>query len=111
MSAFTMDSVARAICTASSYTFGGGIGEGTFKETYLAAKSTGEQLAVKILRPGCSTDRSEREVDAMKRCAHPNIIALLELAEFEHEGKKYVYLVEAFMGGGTLGVCPRNIAV
>ena len=38
----------------------------------------------------------------MKRCSHPNIIALLELAEFEHAGLKYGYLVERFMEGGTL---------
>jgi serine/threonine protein kinase len=59
-------------------------------------------LAVKVLKPDCSTERSAREVEAMKRCDHPNIIALEELSEFEHGGTKYVYLVEAFMGGGTL---------
>ncbi len=103
MSTYTLESVAQAICAASGYTFGGGIGQGTFKETYLATKADdGTKLAVKVLRPGCSTERSNREVDAMKRCVHPNIIALLELAEFEHAGVKCGYLVERFMDGGTL---------
>ena len=102
MAPYTMESVAVAICAASNYTFGGGAGQGTFKETYLATKADGTKLALKVLRPGCSPARSEREVEAMKRCSHPNIIPLLELAEFEHAGTKYGYLVETFMAGGTL---------
>lgn len=102
MPSYTMESVAQAICAYVGDAFGGGIGQGTFKESYLATKPDGSKVAVKVLRPGCSTDRSDREVDAMKRCVHPNIIALLELAEFEHGGIKYVYLVEKFMEGGTL---------
>lgn len=99
---YTMESVARAICTKCGYTFGGGIGQGTFKETFLATKPDGTKLALKVLKPGCSTARNDREVDAMKRCDHTNIVALLELAEFDHAGTRYVYLVEAFMEGGTL---------
>jgi serine/threonine protein kinase len=103
MSTYALESVARAICVASGLAFGGGVGQGTFKETYLATRSDdGTKLAVKVLKPGCSTERSDREVDAMKRCTHPNTIALLELAEFEHAGVSYVYLVERFMDGGTL---------
>ncbi len=84
------------------YSYGGGIGQGTFKETYLATKADGTKLALKVLRPGFSTERGVREVDAMKRCSHANIIGLVDLAEFDHAGTKYLYLVETFMGGGTL---------
>lgn len=99
---YALEAVAQAICAASGHTFGGGIGQGTFKETFLAITSDGTRLALKVLKPGCSPERSDREVEAMKRCNHPNIIALLELAEFEHAGGKYIYLMEAFMDGGTL---------
>jgi serine/threonine protein kinase len=102
MPTYILEPVAQAICAASGYAFGGGIGQGTFKETFLATTPNGTTLALKVLKPGCSTERSSREVDAMKRCSHPNIIALVELAEFEHAGTTYVYLIEAFMGGGTL---------
>jgi serine/threonine protein kinase len=99
---YVLESVAQAICAASGYTFGGGFNHGSFKETFLATKKDGEKLALKVLRPGCPTERSDREVDAMKRCAHPNIVALIELAEFDHKGAKYTYLLEQFMEGGSL---------
>ena len=100
---YTMEAVAQAICDASGCTFGGGVGQGACKETYLAtAVASGTKLAVKILRPGCSSERNQREVDAMMRCADPNIVALLKIAQFEHAGTEYTYLVEAFMDGGTL---------
>lgn len=99
---FTLESIARAICAASDLTFGGGINQGSFKETYLATRTDGTKLALKVLRQGCSSERNDREIEAMKRCAHPNIIALVELAEFDHTGMKYTYLLERFMEGGTL---------
>jgi serine/threonine protein kinase len=99
---YVLESVAQAICAASGFKYGGGFNHGSFKETFLATKKEGDKLALKVLRPGCPTERSEREVDAMKRCAHPNIVALIELAEFEHAGTKYTYLLEKFMEGGTL---------
>jgi len=103
MPEYTMEAVAEAICDTSGCTFGGGIGQGACKETYLATEvASGTKLAVKILRPGCSSERNQREVDAMMRCAHPNIVALLRIAQFEYAGTEYTYLVEAFMDGGTL---------
>ena len=51
------------------------------------------------------------------RCAHPNIVALLDIAEFEHAGTNYEYLIETFMDGGTLddrlkyGLLGRNEAL
>jgi serine/threonine protein kinase len=99
---YSLESVAQAICAASGHTFGGGINQGSFKETFLATKKDGEKLALKVLKLGCSAERNEREVEAMKRCDHPNIVALVELAEFDHAGTKYTYLLERFMEGGTL---------
>jgi hypothetical protein len=71
-------------------------------ETFLGTAPNGELVSVKVLKPDCSTERGASEIEAMKRPDHPNIIALDELSEFEHAGTKYVYLVEGFMGGGTL---------
>lgn len=99
---FRLESVARAICKDGGFDYGCGIAEGSFKETYRIGKPDGTRLALKVLKPGSSPERSEREVDAMRRCTHPNIAKLLVLAAFEHEGQKYTFLVEEFMEGGTL---------
>jgi serine/threonine protein kinase len=102
LAAYSLESVARAICTSAGYTFGGGIGQGAFKETFLATQPTGTQIALKILKPGCSSERSDREIEAMKRCSHPNIAALLQLSNIDHGGARYMFVIEAFMPGGTL---------
>ena len=99
---FKLESVARAICKTGGFEFGSGIAEGSFKETYQVVKSDGTRLAMKVLKPGSSPERSEREVEAMQRCTHANIAKLIVLANFTHEGQKYTFLVEEFMDGGTL---------
>jgi serine/threonine protein kinase len=102
LSAYALEPVAKAICDALGYTFGDGIGSGSFKETFSATQPDGVRVALKVLKPGCSTERSDREVEAMKRCAHPNIASLVELAQIEIAGIRHPYIVEKFMGGGTL---------
>jgi hypothetical protein len=97
---YALESVAQAICAASDYTFGAGINQGNFKETFLAVRGDGTRLALKVLRQGCSSERNDREIEAMKRCDHPNIVALVELAEFDYGGTKYTYLIEKFMRDG-----------
>lgn len=99
---FRLESVARAICKHCGFDYGCGIAEGSFKETYRIARPDGTRLALKVLKPGSSPERSDREVEAMRRCTHANIAQLFVLAIFEHEGQKYTFLVEEFMEGGTL---------
>lgn len=102
MHELTLEAVARAICENAGFEFHSGIAEGSFKETYLIRKVDGSPLALKVLKPGASPERSGREVDAMQRCSHPNIASLVVLADFDHAGQTYTYLVEEFMDGGTL---------
>jgi serine/threonine protein kinase len=102
MTTLSLEAVARALCADAGYTFGGGIAQGAFKETFLATKADGTKLALKILKPGFSPERTDREMDAMKRCSHANIAALIELAVFVNGGSQHIYLVEAFLDGGTL---------
>ncbi len=102
MSTLSLESVARAICAKDGHKFHVAIAEGSFKETFLIEDAKGNRLALKVLKPGASPERSDREVDAMRRCSHPNIGALMILAEFDHAGVKHTYLIEEFMDGGTL---------
>jgi serine/threonine protein kinase len=99
---YRLEAVAKAICDANGYTLGLGIGSGSFKETFSATHPDGRALAIKVLKPGCPAERSIREIEAMKRCSHPNVAALLELSTIDEGGVQYTFPMEAFMAGGTL---------
>ncbi len=58
-------------------------------------------MALKILKPGFSPERSQREIDAMTRCCHPNVARLLGIFDFDYGGTKYIFLLEEFFDGGT----------
>jgi serine/threonine protein kinase len=99
---YALEPIGKAICDAAGYTFGTAVGSGAFKETFSATDGDGRSLAIKVLRPGCSNERSDREIEAMKRCSHPNVAALVELSTIEVDGSRYTFLIEDFMAGGTL---------
>jgi serine/threonine protein kinase len=96
-----MEKVGRAYAEQAGFEFRDKVGAGAFKETFLVAKET-ELLALKVLGDNCSTIRTEREIDALQRCAHPNIATLQGVSEFIFEGKSYTCLIEDYLAGGTL---------
>jgi serine/threonine protein kinase len=102
MPKLSLEPVARAISAKCGHKFHDGIAEGSFKETFLIEDVNGNRLALKVLKPGASPERSDREVDAMRRCSHPNIGTLMVLEEFDYAGQRHTYLIEEFMDGGTL---------
>lgn len=102
MPAPTLEEVARALCGAGGFLFVKKLGEGAFKEVFLVTTVTQEQRALKILKPGLASERTQREVEAMTRCRHANIASLETVAVFTHSSVQYTYLVEEFIGGGTL---------
>ena len=65
---------------------------------------SGEQVAIKVLRQGLTTDMPElierfrREGEALRRLNHPNIVKML--AMIEEEGQHY--LVMEYVFGGSL---------
>ena len=102
MPAPTLEEIARAICSGREYAFQKKLGEGAFKEVFLITTAAKEPKALKILKPGLASERTEREVEAMTRCRHTNIASLETVATFTHSSAQYTYLVEEFIGGGTL---------
>lgn len=102
MSGYVFEEVAKAVCRFGGFEFGTGVGRGAFKETFSAVDGAGRAIAVKILKPGCSNERSTREIEAMKRCSHPNVASLIELSSIEFAGTQYTFIIEPFMAGGTL---------
>lgn len=100
---YDLESVARAICNGKNYAFVKGIGKGSFKETFLVKNNSAEDEALKVFKEGrLSPERIAREIDAMQRCAHPNVVNLKEVSPFEFNHKIYSYFIEEYLPGGTL---------
>ncbi|HTA24726.1 MAG TPA: serine/threonine-protein kinase [Terriglobales bacterium] len=114
MVVLALEQIARAICSGAGHTLEKPLGEGAFKEVFLVTTGAKELKALKILKPGLASERTDREVEAMTRCRHPNIASLETVATFKHSSVEYTYLVEEFIGGGTLdellqkGTLPRS---
>lgn len=98
-----LEVVAQSICQGIGLTYSGPVGSGAFKETYKVSRPSGETLALKVHLPGKVSERAAREIDAMFRCAHPNIARLLDVKVYAEGANRYLYLLEEFLPGGTLG--------
>jgi serine/threonine protein kinase len=96
-----MERVARAYAEQASYQFHRNVGSGAFKQTFLISNKDGP-VALKVLGDNCSITRTQREIEAMQRCSHPNIARLRSVGDFKFEGKVYICMVEDYLGGGTL---------
>lgn len=95
-----LQEVAQALCQAKGLRFLNCAGGGSFKRVYKAETCEGNAVAVKILI--AKSLRTEREVEALQRCSHPNIAILLESGTVALRGANYDYQVEEFCAGGSL---------
>ena len=94
------DRAARAVCTAQGFAFGEHVGSGAFKHTY-KIEHNGHPRALKIYKSGGS-QRIGREVSAIRRCNHKNIVRLEVIDSFLADGVSYIFSVEEYLSGGTL---------
>lgn len=97
------EDVARKIAAQAGLTFVRRVGGGAFKHTYHVTTAGKEALALKIYKSAGVTERTTREIDAMQRCQHPNIARVLRLGQFDDAGDSFVFSVEEFLAGGSLG--------
>lgn len=97
------EEIARKISAQQKLTFIRPRGEGAFKHTFEVATPTGEAFALKIFKSAVLTERTAREIEAMQRCQHPNIARVLALGQFDDGGDMFVFSVEEFLAGGSLG--------
>ena len=93
---------ARQICEQEGLTYGKPVGEGAFKQTFRVASPSGELQALKVYRPGASLVRAGREVEAMRRCTHPNIARILHVGTLSTVEGITSFSIEQFIPGGTL---------
>lgn len=97
----SLELIAKAICKQYGLQYIDFVGEGAFKETY-HIKENENSRALKIFRSVKSPQRTEREINAMLRCNHPNIGRLLNVSVFEYQSNTYLFLIEEYLSGGTL---------
>eukprot|EP00026_Physarum_polycephalum_P003632 Phypoly_transcript_03645.p1 GENE.Phypoly_transcript_03645~~Phypoly_transcript_03645.p1 ORF type:complete len:738 (+),score=143.90 Phypoly_transcript_03645:152-2365(+) len=84
------------------YKLGRTLGEGTYGKVKLGTHMyTGQEVAVKIMRPHETNNRAEveREISVLKLLKHPNIVQLFEVIEDEN-GR--IFLVLELVAGGEL---------
>jgi serine/threonine protein kinase len=96
-----LSGVANDICVSNSLQMVERVGEGSFKETFRVINS-GETMALKVYKSGSGNERNEREIDAMRRCNHPNIAKLFAIGSHRADNQAYLFVLEEFLGGGTL---------
>lgn len=94
------DEVALQICKAEGFTFVGRVGSGAFKHTY-HVKDKSRSVALKLYQKKV-TERSEREIEAMKRCDHAHIAKFIALRSTTVGDDEIPYLLEEFLSGGSL---------
>lgn len=79
-------------------------GKGAYKETFKAFAKQDSSVALKLLDPAkCNIARSEREIDAMKRCDSPHIAKLYDSGVYlASDGINYIFSIEEYLDGGRL---------
>lgn len=97
----TLEQVAKTICDNESLLFEGFVGSGAFKDTF-HVRSSIESIALKVYKPDNRNEREQDEINAMKRCNHPNIAKFYHINELVYSGTTYLYSQEEFISGGTL---------
>lgn len=97
-----LESVARLICEKIGLNFGARCGGGAFKESFRVATKAGEPRALKVYQLDSVSPRTQREVDAIKKCSHANIVRLDYIDQCDVAGARYTFSVEEFLSGGTL---------
>jgi serine/threonine protein kinase len=98
----SLSTIAERICATKKYDLVARVGQGGFKETFQVLTKEGESLALKLYQAHAQPERPEREIKAMTRCSHPGIAKIYSVDNFKYDSEDYLYIVEEFIGGGTL---------
>ena len=64
--------------------------------------SDGRVHAFKLYKQAGADARTEREIEAIKRCAHPGIVRFELIDVWQDGAEEFVYSLEEFLSGGTL---------
>lgn len=98
----SLQDVAQEICARHGFTYVEKSGEGAFKETFRVADGSGAEFALKVFKGTAARERSQREIEALSRCRHPNIVEVEAVGSHGDSRQVFGYFVERFVSGGTL---------
>lgn len=101
-SAGSPDLAVELLCELKGLTFVSELGRGAYKRAYLVVDRSGRELALKIAPIVGSIDRLQRETDALRGCAHPNVATLIDAYPLILDGQNVWVALEEFVSGGTL---------
>lgn len=101
MSETSLQRVAEAYSKNAGLQFVERVGEGAYKETFRVFNGK-DSFALKVSKSGAQTERSKRELQALKMCNHRAIAKLLSMTEFPFDKQRYLVQLEEFCAGGTL---------
>lgn len=97
-----VDIVADLVCESKQYQLDAShAAAGAFKRTYRVTEGE-NTLALKIIAGRVDAERVRREISALERCDHPNIVRLFQTGVMAYEGRDWVFLIEEFLEAGTL---------
>lgn len=88
---------ARYVALRRGFEFKQFLGAGAFKECFLVVDSSGRPLALKLIKPGCSRQRLDREINAMSQCNHPHIAKLHEVNTIDIDGTPQEIMIEELL--------------
>lgn len=97
-----LSSVAEGICAVRAFEMVGLVGGGAFKDVFHVRDGSGASIALKIIRDPIGSLRTQREIDAILRCDHPNIAKIFGRDRYSVDGQEFEFLLEEFIPGGTL---------
>ncbi len=98
----SIEDVAASICAAHGLVLGDRLGSGAFKTVYRANEPGGLTFALKIIRSSNASPRTDREVQAIRRCDHHCVAKLFEVGSQPYDGDQYEFIIEEYIDGGTL---------
>lgn len=85
-----------------AYTFVAPLTPSAQKAAFHVRDSAGENLCLKIISPNYGSERLHREITAMQKISHPNVVRLLEYTFSSTPGSLKHFLVEEFIEGDDL---------
>lgn len=95
---FTIDiGVARS--QFPEYTFVKAMTPSAQKAAFHVRNAAGQELCLKIISPNYGSERLHREITAMQKISHPNVVRLLEYTFSSTPGSLKHFIVEEFIAG------------